>query len=110
MFKAADVVVLPYRSATQSGVTHVAYAMGVPVITTSVGGLSEIVKPEETGLVIPPEDPRALADAVLRFFGQGLGPRFRAGIEAIRSAHSWEVLASSTVALIDELRPGRGWP
>jgi glycosyltransferase involved in cell wall biosynthesis len=109
LFKAADVVVLPYRSATQSGVTHVAYALGVPVITTSVGGLSEIVKPGETGFVIPPEDPQALADAVLRFFDQGLGPRFRSGIEAIRNAHSWQALASRTVGLIDELEPGRGW-
>src|SRR6059036_3546497 len=41
LFKAADVVVLPYRSATQSGVTHVAFALGVPVITTDVGGLPE---------------------------------------------------------------------
>ncbi|MEO5618976.1 MAG: glycosyltransferase, partial [Candidatus Eisenbacteria bacterium] len=53
VFRAADVVVLPYRSATQSGVTHVAYALGLPVITTDVGGLAETVTPGDTGLVAP---------------------------------------------------------
>ncbi|TMQ68829.1 MAG: glycosyltransferase [Candidatus Eisenbacteria bacterium] len=109
LFKAADVVVLPYRSATQSGVTHVAYALGVPVIITDVGGLGETVRAEETGLVVPPEDPAALADAVVRFFAEGLGPRLRAGVEAVRRAHSWEALADEVVALGDRLAPTRGW-
>jgi len=109
LFKAADVVVLPYRSATQSGVTHVAYALGVPVITTDVGGLSETVKPGETGLVVPPENPAALADAIVEFFERDLGPRLRAGVEALRAAHSWEVLAGQTIELGDQLAPQRGW-
>lgn len=109
VFKAADVVVLPYRDATQSGVTHVAYALGVPVIVTDVGGLSETVKHEETGLVVPPEDPGALADAVLRYFESGMGPKLRAGIAALREAHSWETLADETIALVDSLGPTRGW-
>jgi D-inositol-3-phosphate glycosyltransferase len=108
-FKAADVIVLPYRSATQSGVTHVAYAMGVPVITTEVGGLSETVLPGETGLIVPPEQPVALAAAILRFFEEGMGARLRAGVEGLRHAHSWEILAAKTVELVDELRPARGW-
>ena len=109
LFKAADVAVLPYRSATQSGVTHVAYALGVPVITTDVGGLAETVKPGETGLVVPPEDPMALARAIVRFFAEGMGPALRQGVVALRHEHSWEALAASTVGLIDELEPGRGW-
>src|SRR5262245_34276384 len=109
LFKAADVVVLPYRSATQSGVTHVAYALGVPVITTDVGGLSETVRPGETGMVVPPEDPEALADAIVRFFERDMGPRLRAGVEALRAAHSWDVLASRVIELGDELTPARGW-
>jgi glycosyltransferase involved in cell wall biosynthesis len=109
LFKAADVAVLPYRSATQSGVTHVAYALGVPVITTDVGGLAETVTPGVTGLVVPPEDPAALAGAIVRFFAERLGPALRAGVEALRHAHSWDALAASTVELIDRLEPGRGW-
>jgi len=109
LFKAADVAVLPYRSATQSGVTHVAYALGVPVITTDVGGLAETVKPGETGLVVPPEDPAALARAIVRYFAEGMGPALRAGVAALRGAHSWEALAASAIGLIDDLKPGRGW-
>ena len=109
LFKAADVVVLPYRSATQSGVTHVAYALGKPVITTDVGGLAETVRPGETGLVVPPENPEALAAAIVRFFAEGLGPRLAAGVEALRQAHSWETLAGEVLALADTLAPARGW-
>ncbi|NOT35169.1 MAG: glycosyltransferase [Candidatus Eisenbacteria bacterium] len=109
LFKAADVVVLPYRSATQSGVTHVAYALGVPVITTDVGGLAETVKPGETGLVAPPENPAALAEAIQRFFAERLGPRLREGVRALQAEHSWEVLANEVLALGDTLAPTRGW-
>jgi glycosyltransferase involved in cell wall biosynthesis len=109
LLKAADVVVLPYRSATQSGVTHVAYALGVPVITTDVGGLAETVRPGETGLVVPPEDPAALADAIVRYFADGLSPRLRAGVAALRQAHSWETLADRVIELGDALAPARGW-
>jgi glycosyltransferase involved in cell wall biosynthesis len=109
VFKAADVVVLPYRSATQSGVTHVAYALGVPVIVTDVGGLGETVKHGITGLVVPPENPDALAGAVLRFFEEGLASSLRSGVAALQSTHSWEALAGETIDLIDSLTPGRGW-
>lgn len=109
LFKAADVVVLPYRSATQSGVTHVAYALGVPVVTTDVGGLAETVIPEETGLVVPPEDPDSLARALERYFADRLGPRLAAGVARLRAEHSWGRLAEATVSLVDELSPARGW-
>jgi D-inositol-3-phosphate glycosyltransferase len=109
LFKAADVVVLPYRSATQSGVTHVAYALGVPVITTDVGGLAETVRHGETGLVCAAEDPAALADALAHFFARGMGPVLRTNLARLRQAHSWDALADETVALVDGLAPGRGW-
>jgi glycosyltransferase involved in cell wall biosynthesis len=109
LFKAADVAVLPYRSATQSGVTHVAYAMGLPVITTDVGGLSETVHPGETGIVVPPEDPEALAQAIDRYFAEDQASAFRPRVEALRRAHSWDVLADAAIELIDRLAPTRGW-
>jgi D-inositol-3-phosphate glycosyltransferase len=108
LFKAADVVVLPYRTATQSGVTHLAHAMGLPVITTSAGGLAETVHPD-TGIVVPPEDPAALADAVLRFFEQRLGDRMRAAVAELARGQSWQALARDTIDLVDELHPTRGW-
>jgi D-inositol-3-phosphate glycosyltransferase len=109
LFKAADVAVLPYRSATQSGVTQVAYALGVPVITTDVGGLAETVRAGETGLVVPPENPDALAAAILRFFEEGLAPQLRAGVRRLQGEHSWDVLVDRTMELIDSLAPARGW-
>jgi D-inositol-3-phosphate glycosyltransferase len=107
LFKAADVVVLPYRSATQSGVTHAAYAAGVPVITTDVGGLAETVR--GTGLVVPPEDLEALAEGIVRYFEEDLGPEMRRAIEALRAEGSWETLAGRTIGLVDRLAPSRGW-
>ena len=109
LFRAADVTVLPYRSGTQSGVTHVAYALGTPVIATRVGGLTESVRDGETGLTVPPEDPPALAAALVRFFAEGLGPRMRGPIAALRASHSWDALARATVEFVDTLKPARGW-
>ncbi|MEK7331101.1 MAG: glycosyltransferase, partial [Candidatus Eisenbacteria bacterium] len=78
-------------------------------ITTDVGGLAETVRPGETGLVVPPEDPAALAEAVVRFFADDMGPRLRAVVRSLQREHSWEVLADRVVELADELQPARGW-
>jgi len=67
-FGAADLVVQPYVSATQSGVAQIATHFEVPMIVTDVGGLAEDVPDEEAGFVVPPENPPALAEAVVRFF------------------------------------------
>ena len=109
LFKAADVTVLPYRSATQSGVTHVAYALGVPVITTDVGGLAETVRPGQTGLVVPPADPEGLAGAIVAYFEENMAPRLREGVARLQAEHSWDRLALETIALGDTLAPTRGW-
>jgi glycosyltransferase involved in cell wall biosynthesis len=81
-FTAADVVVLPYVSATQSGITQIAFAFGLPVISTDVGGLPEVVRDGETGYIVPPEDEDALADAVVRYFEEDRGAAFRRNVEA----------------------------
>jgi glycosyltransferase involved in cell wall biosynthesis len=64
-FRDCDVVVMPYTQASTSGVTPVAYAHSRPVIVTRTGSLPETVLEGKTGLVVPPNDPRALADAML---------------------------------------------
>ncbi|MDX1440105.1 MAG: glycosyltransferase, partial [Rubricoccaceae bacterium] len=88
----ASVVVLPYRSASQSGVIQLALGVGRPVITTDVGGLSEAVEHERTGLVVPPEDSQALAEAIVRFFDQKLGPVFEDNIKSDAARFDWERL------------------
>lgn len=109
LFRACDVTVLPYRSGTQSGVTHVAYALGSPVIATNVGGITETVHDGQTGLTCAPEDPDALARTIVRFFAEGMREQMAAPIAALRAAHSWDTLADATLDLIGELKPGRGW-
>lgn len=67
-FAVADVMVQPYRSATQSGILNVAYSFGVPAVVTRVGGLEEYVTDGLTGVVVEPESPEQIADGVIRFY------------------------------------------
>lgn len=87
LFARADVVVLPYLEASQSGVVPIAYAHGKPVVCTDVGGLPEVVDHGRTGLVVPPGDPAALADALATVLGDPelrdrMGRAGRAKLEA----------------------------
>ncbi len=93
-FAIADVVVLPYISATQSGVVQLAFGFGKPVITTRVGGLQEVVRDGHNGLVVPPQDEEALADAIVRFFNEALGQSMTAEIALERDGgcFSWEIM------------------
>ena len=93
---AADAVVQPYVTATQSGVAQIAFHFERPVITTDVGGLAEIVPDGEAGLVVPPGDPAALADALVRFVEDGLGEGLKVGVRRARQATSWAALAEAT--------------
>lgn len=94
---AATVVVLPYRSGTQSGVVPLAYTHGRGVITTRVGGLAEAVREGETGLLVPPGDPAALAAALERVRA---GFRFSAAaIDAMQDRARW----SAFVHVLEEL-------
>lgn len=90
-FSAADLVVLPYESATQSGIIPVAYAFERPVLATRVGGLPEVVRDGETGLLVEPHNPPALAEAVIRFYDEKMEPAFRRNIQQ-QPRSSWEEL------------------
>jgi glycosyltransferase involved in cell wall biosynthesis len=67
-YKACDLVILPYRSATQSGILNVAYGFSKPVLVTNVGGLSEFVEVNKTGLVVKPDSPEEIAKGVVEYF------------------------------------------
>ena len=84
---------LPYKSATQSGVIATAYEFNVPVIASKVGGLSEYVKDEETGILVPPDNPEALAAALIRYFEEGLFYEMRKNIPSFKQQFSWQKLA-----------------
>lgn len=89
----ANVVVLPYRSATQSAVVQTAFGRGKPVITTNVGGLAEVVENGRTGLVVPPENPPALAKAIEHYFSHGLEDVFSKNVGEGNGRFSWDTLS-----------------
>jgi D-inositol-3-phosphate glycosyltransferase len=99
-FAACDAVVLPYRSATQSGIIQVAYALDTPVITTDVGGLSEVVVDGVTGFIVLPDDPQIIAQAVNSFYGKGGRAAFVENVQRERRRYSWEALVESIEKLI----------
>jgi glycosyltransferase involved in cell wall biosynthesis len=101
-FAAADLVVLPYLSATQSGVVQVAYGFDKPVVVTAVGGLSEAVEDGVTGYVVPPNDPAAVAGAVIRFFDTGVEQAMALGIGRVKERFSWERCKRALIGLVDE--------
>jgi len=94
-FLAADLAVLPYVSATQSGIVQIAYNYDLPVVTTNVGGLPEVVRDGCTGYIVPPENPEALAGAVTRFFKENKAAEFAANVTVEKEKYSWDRMAEA---------------
>ncbi len=88
-FCASSLVVQPYKDATQSGITQIAYHFERPIITTNVGGLSEIVINERDGYVVEP-DPKRIADAIFSFFDKGLESEFTKNVREDKKRFSWD--------------------
>ncbi|MGH9825101.1 MAG: glycosyltransferase [Blastocatellia bacterium] len=82
LFDRADVLVLPYLSATQSAVARLGLRSGLPIIASDTGGLSETVAHQHNGLLVPPGDPGKLADSIIAYFNSGLGPIFANNIRS----------------------------
>lgn len=89
-FAATDLVVLPYESATQSGIVQIAYGFNKPVVVTEVGGLPEVVEDGKTGYVVAPKDPAALADAICRYFKLRKSDEFAEEIQKESYRYSWD--------------------
>lgn len=107
---AARVVVVPYVRASQSGVAHLAYTFGRPVVGTDVGDLPAVIRHGHTGLVVPPNDPAALAEALHGLLADpqraaDLGAAGRASVRA-----GWEIAARTIGRALDAAaalrRPG----
>lgn len=89
-FAASDLVVLPYESATQSGVIQVAYSFDKPVLATRVGGLPDVVLDGETGYLVDPFKPLSIANAILVFIDNDKQKELAKGIEREKYRYSWE--------------------
>jgi glycosyltransferase involved in cell wall biosynthesis len=94
LIRTADVVVLPYRSATASGVLQVAYAFGRPVIASELGALTEDVVHGETGLLVAPGDVEGLASALVKLLDDPAEAiRMGANAAAAADRYSWPPIA-----------------
>lgn len=89
-FAACDLVVLPYESATQSGIVQIAYSFEKPVIATDVGGLPEVVLDGKTGYIVPPKNHEALGEAVVKFFSEEKAAEFSDNVHAEAYRYSWD--------------------
>lgn len=87
-FCAADLVVQPYKTATQSGVTQIAFHFGKPMVVTNVGGLAEIVPDGKVGFVVEP-DSQQIADAIVRYFEEDWQERLTAGVMEEKQKYLW---------------------
>ena len=87
-FSAADIVAQPYKTATQSGVTQIAFHFEKPMLVTNVGGLAEIVPDGKIGYVVEP-DKDQIATALHRFFEENKKDEFEANIVEEKQKYSW---------------------
>lgn len=93
-FGAADIIVQPYKSATQSGVTQIAYHFEKPMIVTNVGGLAEIVPNGKAGYVVEPDE-KEIADAIVDFFGNNRQDEFKEGLLFEKRKYAWSNMTKS---------------
>jgi len=100
-FSAADAVVAPYLSATQSGIIQLAFNFDKPVIATNVGGLGEVVQPGVTGRLVPPDDPEALARGIREFYERGEEASLRRSLSRRKLEYSWSALAAAAESFMD---------
>ncbi len=99
-FSAADLVVQPYRHATQSGVTQVAYQFNVPMIVTDVGGLAEIVPDGKAGYVVPPNS-NDIANAIVKSLQSDNLSLLKGGVMEEKKRFSWQAMMESVLKLAD---------
>jgi glycosyltransferase involved in cell wall biosynthesis len=100
-FCAADVVVQPYKSATQSGVTQIAYHFNKPMIITDVGGLSEFVPDGKVGYVVDPV-PEKIAGAIERFFNENKEEEFTRNVAEEKQKYSWSKMLEAISSLLND--------
>lgn len=102
-FGAADLVVQPYRSATQSGISQMAYHFEKPMVVTNVGGLSEIVPHGKAGYVVE-VNAIAIADAMVDFFENNRAATMQVGVREEKKRFSWSVMVEGIEKLFQQLK------
>jgi D-inositol-3-phosphate glycosyltransferase len=102
-FKAADVLVLPYRQIYQSGVLFLGYSFGLPILAADVGDLKNEIVNGRTGFIFKPEDPGDLAKTIERYFSSDLfldlNNRRHKISDYAKERHSWDVVGQKTISV-----------
>lgn len=93
-FCAADLVAQPYKSATQSGVTQIAFHFEKPMLVTDVGGLAEIVPDGKIGYVVQP-DAHQIADAIVRYYDEQREATFTEAVRHEKQKYSWDKMVEA---------------
>jgi glycosyltransferase involved in cell wall biosynthesis len=99
-FSAADAVILPYLSATQSGIAQIAYNFDKPVIASNVGGLAEVVVDGKTGFVVPANDSDKLAEAITKFYHENREKEFSENVKIEKIKYSWDHFVETIEKLV----------
>ncbi len=102
-FSAADLAIQTYKTASQSGVTLIAFNFDCPILVTDVGGLSEVVIHNQVGFVSP-KDPIQIADQIQTFFNQNLFDSISANIAIEKKKYSWETFSNKLIELNSRLK------
>ncbi len=101
-FSAADLVALPYRNATQSGVTQVSFHFEVPTLVTNVGGLGEIIPDKVAGYVVEPNG-KAIAEGIRDYFENNRMPSFTEGMKYEKQKYDWNIFVDEVIDLYKKL-------
>lgn len=99
-FSICDVVALPYKTASQSGIIPIAYHFEKPVVVTSVGGLPEMVKNNKTGIVIEPNNPKVLGDVIAKNLKNDNFIKMSNNVKKFKKQFSWENFVRGIESLI----------
>jgi len=101
-FSAADVCILPYRSATQSGITSIAYNFDLPLIATNTGGLSENIEKPGVGLMVPDISSESIAATICRFYEHDRNI-FVSNIQKVKTELTWDHFANAILSFAKTL-------
>ena len=102
-FSSADIVAQPYKSATQSGVTQIAFHFEKPMLVTNVGGLPEIVPDGKVGCVVEP-DARQIADALFSFFNENCMDEYEMNVREEKKKYAWSTMTDAIGKLMQEIK------
>ncbi|MBS4000942.1 MAG: glycosyltransferase [Desulfobulbaceae bacterium] len=106
LFSAADVCVLPYRSATQSGIVGISYHFDLPLIATNVGGLSEMIEPYQTGIMTEDVSANGVINAVKEYFSRDL-KSMTENISKYKAEAKWSTLTQKIIQLYNQSKSKR---